>query len=179
MASVPKKLQIVRTEWSSVAPTDPSKVVHLKGSGRGMKSGEFPQPLVDELCSDNVEVVVWDGDSYSRDGFTQLLFVAMAHAKRVVAFIYSGSRTRFVTSWTAAPTPISLGNNLTPIIYFVEVQNSQTRHLQTQDERSKWIALGSFALETTCAKKVLLWGGGQVAAAEREAHQDVDWSIYK
>lgn len=139
-------------------------VVHLKGFTKGL---DFNDPRTSALAAQLVllaataRTVVWDGDSYDEQSFTQLLPRIAQGGAQVVAYLRECDKERFQRRWAAASATMN-----------------GTIKVVLCDSNLSWEDLGIHALQLTRAKTVLCLGGGRVVAGEHARAGNAKFHVF-
>ena len=146
-----------------------NKPVHFKGFGRSLDfsnptTRRYADALVDHVVEGDFTTLVWDGDSYSRGSFTNLIprIVEEVLARRgrdltLVSFLRDCDEARFQRDWASAP-PLPGASWLERI------------RVELQPAALDWTQLGVVAIRATGAQHVVAFGGGPIVRLEYDAN---------
>jgi hypothetical protein len=175
----------------------PESLTHVKGFSLRLKSAP-PPSLVDALT--NSTVLAWDGDDFGLDSFSRLLPLAVgaaaARALPLPSLITFGTADRVEAiraSWLGRRVLVRLADNsmqlLAPdsppssntvatslrvkLVEMTAVQ-ADSRLQCSADSSTRYALWGASCLLATRAERVIVWGGGEVAAAEFKWHAATD-----
>lgn len=132
------------------------RTIHLKGFASRLDQHEprthkMARSLVQRLKRLKPAQMVWDGDNFATNSFTNLLpyiYEALDKDVELVAFVRECDQERFIESWQPKNLPISL--YLCPDVL-------------------DWQKLGTHALAITGSDLVVCFGGGDTVTDEFEA----------
>ena len=160
-----------------------SAAVHFKGFGSGYIAGAELDGqirlLIEHIRKGGYKSLVWDGDDYCATGFTGVLpriRKELPQLRMGAVLLAKHREKRFHASWSVL-TGDSEGH-IGPFDCFL---------VDECVSEGGYEALGWLMLRATCAKKVLLLGGGAVvkgeyglmqAAAEAGTHPQVDFKLF-
>jgi hypothetical protein len=187
---------ISAVELTDALPS-PELLTHVKGFSLRLTSAP-PPSLVDALVQS--AVLAWDGDDFGLDSFSRLLPLAVgaaaARALPLPSLLTFGTADRaeaIRASWLgrrvlvrladnsmqllAADSPPSSNTVVTSLrVKLIELTTVKADALLqcSADASTRYALWGASCLLATRAERVIVWGGGEVAAAEFKWHAATD-----
>lgn len=173
-------------KWRERIPS--SKIAHIKGFGSGI--GKFYNDEVLALLKE-CELLVWDGDGYKEDSFTQIvpLFLASHPDARAVAFKLNYETDILKDKWASVvkkfpgrifvvPVELIPPANKDAVRFGIDEEVKKVPDLP--DWAQEYFILGRVASKATGSKTVISLGGGGIAANEASVGIDdgQQWHIF-
>lgn len=196
------EIQISAVEVTDALPS-PGLLTHVKGFSTRLTAAP-PPSLVGALAAS--AALAWDGDDFGLDSFSRLLPLAVAAAAAralplpsLLTFATADRVEAIRSSWLGRRLLVRLADNTMQVLAsdFPPSANTVSTSLRVKlidqlpsvsdysllqcssESASRYALWGASCLLATRAERVIVWGGGEVAAAEFRWHSAVEGVLWR